>query len=62
MKQRKSKAKAEGEEKKINDDIVESIHTIVSAKRDFPFNSTRIEREEKGEIMDNENNCKHEIH
>lgn len=39
QKENKIKArKAEGEEKKINDDIVESIHTMesVSARRDFP--------------------------
>lgn len=45
---------------KINDDIVESIHTMVSAMRDFPCAATITTTKTRGkkEITDNENNCK----
>lgn len=38
--------KAEGEEK-INDDIVESIHTMESAMRDFPNNNNKRKGKER---------------
>lgn len=48
--------------KKINDDIVESILTMGVRQERFPFYGTENRTRRKGEIMDNENNCKHEIH